>query len=314
MKVLKEYIHEAVLLVVLIVLMTVIWFIDPSFLTANAQAELSTHVWQLALLAIPMTMIIVTGGIDLSIGSTMALAAVTLGLSYKAGISPWIGSLMALVVATAAGWLNGVFVAKVKVLPLIVTLATMSAYRGIAEGVSKAAPVSGFPAGFAVVGQGYDKLIGLPWSGWVFIAAFVLALWVWLKTPFGTSLTAIGHNESAARFSGLPIARLKTWIYTISGFLAGIAAVQYVSLRNTAKADIGTGMELDVITAVVLGGSSVTGGRGNLLGTLLGVILIHEVREFVSWYWQSDELNLLVIGSLLIISVLLNSFLNRKSR
>lgn len=312
MKFLKEYIHEAVLLVVLIVLMTVIRFIDPSFLTANAQAELSTHVWQLALLAIPMTMIIVTGGIDLSIGSTMALAAVTLGLSYKAGISPWIGSLMALVVATAAGWLNGVFVAKVKVLPLIVTLATMSAYRGIAEGVSKAAPVSGFPASFAVVGQG--TFIGLPWSGWVFIITFVLAVWIWIRSPFGTSLTAIGHNESAARFSGLPVARLKTWIYTISGFLAGIAAVQYVSLRNTAKADIGTGMELDVITAVVLGGSSVIGGRGNLLGTLLGVILIHEVREFVSWYWQSDELNLLVIGSLLIISVLLNSFLNRKSR
>lgn len=312
MKILKEYIHEAVLFVVLIVLMTVIWFIDPSFLSLNAQAELSTHVWQLALLAIPMTMIIVTGGIDLSIGSTMALAAVTLGLSFKAGINPWIGSVMALVVATAAGWLNGVFVAKVKVLPLIVTLATMSAYRGIAEGVSKAAPVSGFPASFAVVGQG--TFIGLPWSGWVFIITFALAVWIWIRSPFGTSLTAIGHNESAALFSGIPVAKLKTWIYTISGFLAGIAAVQYVSLRNTAKADIVTGMELDVITAVVLGGSSVIGGRGNLLGTLLGVILIHEVREFVSWYWQSDELNLLVIGSLLIISVLLNSILNRKSR
>ncbi len=312
MKFLKEYMHEVVLLIVLVVIFAAIGCVDNTFLLWNTQTNLSTHVWQLALLAIPMTMIIVTGGIDLSVGATMALAAVTLGLSFKAGLNPIIGSMLAVVVATIAGWLNGIFIAKVKVLPLIVTLATMAAYRGIAEGVSKAEPVSGFPQSFEVVGQG--TFIGLPWSGWVFILVFVVALIAWVRSPFGNSLTAIGHNETTAVYSGIPVGKIKIWIYTISGFLAGIAAVQYVSLRNTAKADAGTGMELDVITAVVLGGTSVVGGRGNLFGTLLGVLLIHEVREFVSWHWQSDELNLVVIGSLLIFSVLLKSLFTRKSR
>jgi rhamnose transport system permease protein len=124
----------------------------------------------------------------------------------------------------------------------------------------------------------------------------------------------MGHNETASRYSGLPVERIKLLIYSLSGAMAGLAAVLFVARRNTAKADIGAGMELDVITAVVLGGTSIFGGRGRIVGTLLGVLLIHETREFVSWRWNNDELIFVVVGVLLIAAVLINSAVTGRSR
>jgi len=305
-----RYWHESVLAALLIALLVAAGIADPAFLHVGVQTELSTHVWELGLLALPMTLIIVTAGVDLSVGAMMALSAVILGLSYEAGISPWVGAWLALLTGIAAGAINGVFVAWVRVHPLIVTLATLAAYRGVAEGISLARPVSGFPESFAVLGRGH--LAGVPIPGAIFAVTALLAAVVLARAPFGRALYAIGNNEAAARFSGIAVARAQLWIYTLSGAAAGLAAVIFVARRNTAKADIGTGMELDVITAVVLGGTSIYGGRGRILGTLLGVLLIHEAREFVSWKWERDELNLIVIGALLIVSVLLNSLSSRR--
>jgi rhamnose transport system permease protein len=286
------------------------WFAnrsDASFVRPETQIELSTHVWELALLAIPMTFIIITAGIDLSVGSTMALCAVVLGLTYERGVSPWIGAGLALMTGIVAGALNGWFVAKVRVHPLIVTLATLAAYRGVAEGISLARPISGFPAGFT-------NTLSAPVPCVLFVGAAFVAAVVLAKTPFGRSLYAIGYNETATRFSGIAVDRIKLLLYTLSGAAAAVAAVLYVARRNTAKADIGLGIELDVITAVVLGGTSIFGGRGNIVGTLLGILLIHETREFVGWRWHKDELNFIVIGIVLILSVLLNRILTPRGR
>ena len=130
----------------------------------------------------------------------------------------------------------------------------------------------------------------------------------------GRAMYAMGHNEKASRYSGLPVDGLKMLIYSLSGAMAGLAAVLFVARRNTAKADVGTGMELDVITAVVLGGTSIFGGRGRIAGTVLGVLLIHETREFVSWRWNNDELILVVVGALLILAVLINSAVTGRRR
>jgi rhamnose transport system permease protein len=307
-----RYGHEAVLAALLIGLLAAAGLADRAFLSARVQTELSTHVWELALLALPMTLIIITAGIDLSVGAMMALSAVVLGLAYEAGSSPWVGALLALLAGIAAGAINGVFVAWVRVHPLIVTLATLAAYRGMAEGISLTRPISGFPESFAVVGRGH--VAGVPIPGAIFAAAALWAAMVLGRTAFGRSVYAIGNNEAAAYFSGVVVSRIKLWLYAMSGAAAGLAAVLFVARRNTAKADIGAGMELDVITAVVLGGTSIFGGRGRIVGTLLGVLLIHETREFVSWKWDKDELNLIVIGVLLIVSVLLNSiFLRRET-
>ncbi len=304
--------QEAVLLLLLIGLLALAWHLSPNFLAVPAQIELSTHVWELALLALPMTLIILTAGIDLSVGSTMALSAVVFGLCFAHGVPIWAGALLALLTGMAAGFLNGLFIAYVRIHPLIVTLATFAAYRGIAEGISLGKSYSGFPASFAVLGQG--TLLGLPIPGILFLAALAVTAVLLARTPLGLRLSAIGYNETAAQYSGLAVTRIKMWLYTASGLTAAIAGLIYVSWRNTAKADIGTGMELDVITAVVLGGTSIFGGRGRLLGTVLGVLLIHETREFVSWQWGRDELNFIVIGALLILSVLADSLLSPKKR
>jgi rhamnose transport system permease protein len=132
--------------------------------------------------------------------------------------------------------------------------------------------------------------------------------------PLGRALYAIGHNETASRFSGVPVDRIKLLLYTLSGAVAGIAAVILVARRNTAKADMAMGMELDVITAVVLGGTSIYGGRGTIAGTLCGVLLIHELREFIGWQWHRDELTLVTIGCVLIGAVLANRLLLRRNQ
>jgi rhamnose transport system permease protein len=204
-----------------------------------------------------------------------------------------------------AGAVNGWFVARVRVHPLLVTLATLAAYKGIAEGISQARPISGFPENFRAVFGGVTPLL-------CFAFAALAAIYFLNYRPGGVWLRAIGHNETAARFSALPVDALKLKLYAWSGLAASVAAVLYVARRNTAKADIGSGIELDAITAVVLGGTSIFGGRGHVWGTILGLLLIHETREFVSWHWSRAELNLIVLGTLLILSVLLHRLLGEE--
>lgn len=304
--------QEIVLLALLICLLAVAWHLSPSFLSPSAQIELSTHIWGLAVIALPMTLVIMTAGIDLSVGSIMSLCGVVFGLAFQSKIPIGASAFLALLVGAAAGALNGVFVAYVRVHPLIVTLATLAAYQGIAVGISQARPFSGFPASFTALGQG--SVFGFPVPGLIFLLALALTATLLVCTPLGLSLSAIGYNETAARYSGLAVSRIKLWLYTASGLAAGVAALLFCALRNTAKADIGTGMELQAITAVVLGGTSIFGGRGSLLGTVLGLLLVHEAREFVSWQFNRDELNLIVIGALLLLSVLSDGLFSARGR
>lgn len=302
--------HETILAVLIAGLLGYAFKVDPSFVTMRTQLMLSTHVWEMALVTLPMLLIIITGGIDLSVGSNVALSAVILGLSFQRGVPLVVACPLAVVCGTVFGWVNGWFIAKLKVHPLIVTLATMAAFRGVAEGISLAKPVSGFPDGFKAIGTG--SFHGVPWTALVFFA-FYLAVAVMLsKTALGRSLFAIGNNEKAAQFSGIRVARIKMAIYAFAGFLSALTAVLLVAHRNKAQADLGTNLELEVITAVVLGGASINGGRGNVVGLLLGIALIHEMREFISFHWNENELTLL-IGALLIASVLLHRLLTRKS-
>ncbi|HVP12967.1 MAG TPA: ABC transporter permease [Phycisphaerae bacterium] len=305
-----SYWYEVGLLGLFVALMVVISQVEPAFASRQVQAELSTHVFELAILALPMTFIMITGGIDLSAGSTMALSAVVLGLTFERGAPPSVAALLAVLAGAMAGALNGVFVAHVHVHPLIVTLATLSAYRGIAEGVSLGRPISGFPEQFTSLGTG--TVAGVPLPGIIFALAALGSGVMLMWSAFGRRLYAIGFNENACRFSGISVDRIKLMLYTLSGTAAGLAAVIFAARRNTAKADVGLDMELNVITAVVLGGTSVFGGRGTLVGTLLGVALIHETSEFVSWRWHSDESILLAIGVLLVVSVLLNGLLLKR--
>jgi rhamnose transport system permease protein len=305
------YWHELVLLALLIALLVFAGVTEPIFVRPGVQLELASHLWERALLALPMTLIIITAGIDLSVGSTMALSAVVMGVSFRAGVPMPAAIALAVLTGTAGGFLNGIFVAFVRVHPLIVTLATLSAYRGFAEGISHGESIKGFPKWFARLA---GDVAGVPIPAAIFIVAAIFTAIVLARTPFGRFVCAIGYNETACRFSGIATRRIKLILYTAAGLAAGIAAVLYAARVNTAAADQGAGFELDVITAVVLGGTSIFGGRGRITGTVLGLLLIHETQEFVRWHWQNEVLINLVIGLLLICSVLLNTFLTPRGR
>ncbi len=147
----------------------------------------------------------------------------------------------------------------------------------------------------------------------MFVAGAIAMAVALAKTPFGRTLYAIGHNEMGAQFSGLKVGRTKMVIYTLSGLTAGVASLNNAAQYNTAQASMARGLELDVITAVVLGGTSIFGGRGRIIGTVLGVALIHETREFVSWHYHDNTLIRLVLGLLLVVTVAINALLGRKA-
>jgi rhamnose transport system permease protein len=301
--------REAVLAGLLVLLLVAAFLLEPRFVTLRSQLLLANHLWELAMVAVPLLLIIMIGGIDLSVGAMVALCAVVLGLLFEKGISPFLAAFAAVGAGALLGFSNGWFVAKLRVHPLIVTLATMAAFRGIAEGISLARPISGYPDPFLALSQG--KLVGVPYPLLAFALIAGLASFVLTKARFGRWIVAIGIEETAARFSGIPVDRVKMLLYTFSGVICGIAAAFLVARNNTAKADLGMGLELEAITAIVLGGASIDGGRGKVLGVVLGLLLIHETREFVSWHWKQSELNLIVLGALLIVTLLLERLAGR---
>jgi rhamnose transport system permease protein len=263
------------------------------------------------LVALPMTFIIITAGIDLSVGSIMGLCAIVLGVAWKnLGLPLELAIVVTLGVGALAGALNGWFITRVGVPPLIMTLATLALYRGLAEGISQARSVRGYPEWFFRLGQG--EVFGVPTQLWILLVAIIVAAIVLARTTFGRSLYAIGHSELAARFSGIPVDRYTMAIYTLSGLMAGLAGYIFVSRVSTTRSDMGTGLELDVIAAVVLGGTSIFGGTGTILGTVLGVILIQLLKNGLALTGVKGDATIVVIGSVLILSILITSWLRRR--
>ena len=307
----KIGVRELVLLLLLIGVLVMAGVLEPRFVTLRSQTLLASHLWELAIVAVPMLLIIMIGGIDLSVGAMVALCSIVFGLSFEQGVPIPLGAAMAICAGLLLGSANGWFVAHLRVHPLIVTLATMAAFRGIAEGISLARPISGYPQSFLDLSQG--NLAGIPVPMLLFAFLAVFAWFILAKLRIGRWIIAIGTQETVARFSGIPVDRMKVALYALSGVVCGLAALLMVARNNTAKADLGMGMELEAITAVVLGGASIDGGKGKVLGLVLGLLLIHETREFVSWHWRQNELNLIVMGILLIGALAIERMLKIKA-
>ncbi|HEX2099676.1 MAG TPA: ABC transporter permease, partial [Candidatus Synoicihabitans sp.] len=292
---------EAVLLGVIAVEVAFFAIAGTNFLTPRNGFEIVRLASEIGLLAFGLTAVIKTGGIDLSVGSMMALAAVTLGAAWSAwGWPVWLAVILALMVGAAGGALNGWLVTRLRVPPLIVTLGTFSLFRGIAEATTGGYQTyTGFPDSFLALGQGY--LAGwLPFQLVPVLAVFV-ALWVWLhRTVEGRELTAIGFNPEGARYAGIHVNRLTFRTYLISGVCAALAGVIYVARLGQAKADAGLGAELTAIAAVVLGGTAITGGRGTLHGSLLGLVALVILQNGLRLAGQPGEVAGLCTGLILI--------------
>ena len=301
--------REVVLLGVLIALVIVMTLLDPLFLSPTTLLNTSRFFVEVGLMALGMTLIIITGGIDLSVGSNLGLVSVAVGFSYAAGLPLPLAILFGLAVGVTAGFFNSVFITFLDLHPLVVTLGTFALFQGLAYGLSNADAVSDFPAWFAYFGQAY--LGPVPGQLILFVVA-VAVVWIILsRTSFGRYVYAIGNNEEAARFSGVPIRRVKIALYSGIGLLVAMAAVIYTSRVYTARADTGLGLELGVISAVVLGGASIYGGSGTIGGTVLGVLIIATLQNGLILAGVPSTWQLFILGVLLLVAVFLNEFFRK---
>ena len=302
--------HEVILAVLLAVTLAVLSSRSEHFLTVDNLLNQGRLMTEVSLIALAMTFVIVTGGIDLSVGSTVGMVAICLGVLWKnVGLPLPLAMGLGLAIGTAAGLFNGFIITRFRVPPLIATLATLALYRGIAEGVSEARSVRGYPDWFASIGQG--SALGLPSQLWILLAAATVAAFILGFTIFGRTTYAIGSNAVAARFSGLAVDRTVLAIYGASGFAAALAAIILVSRVSTTRSDMGSGYELTAITAVVLGGTSIFGGRGTIIGTVLGLMLMQALNNGLSLAGVKGDGTIVVIGVILIVAVLLANLFRR---
>ncbi|OBU85178.1 ABC transporter permease [Chromobacterium subtsugae] len=279
---------------------------SPDFLTVNNLLNVMRQVSINALIAFGMTLVILLGGIDLSVGSILALSSVLTASLLQAGVDPMLATLLGILAGAAMGLFNGLVISKGKVAPFIATLATMTILRGLALVFSNGSPITGFDSElFSMLGGGYIAgLVPVP-VAWMLI--LFAGFWFLLKkTVFGRHLYATGGNEEAARLSGVKVDRIKLWVYTASGAMSAMAGVVLTSRLNSAQPTAGAGYELDAIAAVVLGGTSLTGGRGWIFGTLIGALLIGVLNNGLNLLGVSSFYQQVIKGAVILLAVLLD--------
>lgn len=290
----------------LIALSLFLSFASPNFLTTANLFSVLRQVSYSGLIAFGMTFVILIGGIDLSVGAVLALVGILTAAMIQAGIDPVAASCIGLAAGAACGAVNGFLVAFGRVAPFIATLATMILFRGIAQEYSQSKPISVPSSGFFdTIGSGYlFDTVPVPV---ILMVLVYLALWFILKkTRFGRHVYALGGSEDVARVSGLKVRSLKLWVYTLSGLLSGLAALVVTSRLSSASPTAGAMYELDAIAAVVLGGTSLSGGRGWIFGTLVGVILLGILSNGLNLLNVSANYQLIIKGAVILFAVLLD--------
>jgi len=280
--------------------------LSPDFLTVANLLNVMRQVSINALIAFGMTLVILLGGIDLSVGSILALSSVGIATLIQSGVSPLLATLLGVLGGGLMGLLNGLVVSTGKVAPFIATLASMTILRGLALVVSGGSPITGFDSDlFSMLGGGYVAgLIPIP-VVWMLLM-FGLFAFLLKKTVFGRHVYATGGNEEAARLSGVKVDQIKLWVYTLSGAMSAMAGVVLTSRLNSAQPTAGSGYELDAIAAVVLGGTSLTGGRGWIFGTLMGALLIGVLNNGLNLLGVSSFYQQVIKGVVILLAVLID--------
>src|SRR5437868_7109100 len=296
--------NEWVLVVVLLVECGIFSLTGNNFLSASNAFEITRLSVEIGLLALALTPIIITGGIDLSVGSMIGLAAVVLGGLWRDAHLPIVAAaIVTLIVGVVGGALNAFMISRLKFPPLIVTLGTFSLFRGVAEGLTRGIEnYSGFSPRFLFLGQGYVGGI-IPTQLFILIVAIAAFAWWLHRTIYGRSLYAIGFSAEGARYAGIHVARRLAFVYVLSGLVSSLAAIIYVAHLGQAKSDAGTGYELMAITAVVLGGTSIFGGRGTIAGTVLGLLAIVILQNGLRLAALPSELAGILTGGVLIATI-----------
>ena len=290
----------------LIVLSIFLSIATPNFLTSSNLFSVLRQVSYSGLLAFGMTFVILIGGIDLSVGAILALVGIITASLIQAGVDPILASLIGVLLGALCGAFNGLLISVGKIAPFIATLATMILFRGIAQEYSQSKPISINATGFFdAIGSGY-LLDFIPIPVLLMLVVYFVLWFVLQKTRFGRYVYALGGSEDVALISGLKVKRLKLWVYTLSGVMSAIAALVVTSRLSSASPNAGAMYELDAIAAVVLGGTSLSGGRGWIFGTLIGVILLGVLSNGLNLLNVSANYQLIIKGLVILFAVLMD--------
>jgi rhamnose transport system permease protein len=299
---------ETLLAIALIGLILVGNLLSPFFLSANNFANLTAALMEVAIMALPVTLIIIAGEIDLSVESMAGLASAILGFLWAAGVPLEIAIPVVLLAGALGGLLNGLLVAHGGLPSLVVTLGTLALFRGLALIVLGPRGVSDFPPTFTELGFGHVPGTLVPWPFVIFVAlALVLGILLH-RTWAGRQVYAIGKNTGAARFSGVRVKRIRTSLFVLSGLIAAVAGVILTSRLSSARADAGQGMTLTVVTVVLLGGVNIFGGSGTIPGVVLAVLAVAVMQNALRLASVTVEVQSIALGLLLILSVVIPTF------
>ncbi|MCU5027993.1 ABC transporter permease [Bacillus thuringiensis] len=306
------YRWEGVLIVLLLIEFILFSLINSDFLNISNLLFSTNDFLFIAIAAIPMTFVIVTGGIDVSVGSIMGLTSILIGVLWMNGISILFAVIMALIISCLAGVLNGLIIKMTDVEPLVVTLGTMFLYGGIAlvisggAGASGYEGISGLPDAFVQLASG--SFIGIPNLLWLLIVLTVLCAVLFHRTIYGRHVKLTGANENAAKYTGIKTKKVVIIAYMLSGLGGGLGGTFLTAYFGSARADMGSEIILPIITAVVLGGTLITGGKGSIIGTVLASIFIGLMQYGLQMTGLTNEQSNVVIGIILILSVIMRHF------
>jgi len=309
---------ERVLLGLLVLLVVVFGTIQPGFLSPYAVADSTFNFSEKGILALALALLIVTGEIDLSIAAILALCSLAMGFAMRAGAGPVGMALAAVATGGLAGGLNGWLVTHYRLPSIVVTIGTLSLYRGLAMVALGDQAMSGYPEVFSVLGNGYlGDLVGADWLivpiEFAILLLCALAVGVVLhRTVLGRRLYAIGANPVASRFSGIEVDRYRLGLFVFAGLMAALAALMLTGRIGSTRPNIAMGWELDAITMVILGGVAIEGGRGSIVGTMLAVLLLGLFTFALGMANVSGIVMSMVIGALLIVSMVLPKLLKRR--
>lgn len=302
--------YQTFLLLTLIALLFIFNHLtDGVIMKRNVLFRQTENVMEMGIIALAMTLVIATGGIDLSVGFTMALSAIMTGLIYETTGNIVLALAACLVTGMLCGALNGLIIAKANIPPLVTTLATFSLYTGISKSVAGSNIFSTFPEGMTFLIT--HRLFGIiPYQFVLFLVLAAIFAFVFNRTRYGRYLRGMGYNEQTIKFSGVNIAGIKFAIYTLAGFMSSIAAIVYLCRLPAAKPDIGININLETITAVVLGGTSIVGGIASIEGTVLSILILGVLRKGLSLVGLGGDKYNFILGIILVVCLISFSILN----
>jgi len=294
---------ETLLVLLLFAFLVLGTSLSPYFLSASNFSDMTSNLMEKAIMALPLALIIIAGEIDLSVESMLGLSSALLGFVYLLGWPLWIDIPLVLAVGALGGLFNGLLVTRAGLPSLVVTLGTLALYRGLASVVLGPQSVSRWPDSFTNFGFGTVPGTLLPWPFVIFAVLAVAFMFVLHRTWIGRQIFAIGKNKEAARYAGIQVARVKTLLFVLSGTLSALAGVVLTARLSSARADNGQGFVLDVVTATLLGGVNIFGGEGTIAGVVLAIFVIGVLRNGLTLADVSPDVQSVVVGALLILSV-----------